>query len=110
MQRLFALVILLLFTSSLFVIPLHATPLSPGTPNTVDGTAQNELAPAEAPVQIQLSLTSERPELTESTRAEGTFTTFETSLPLLGEPGAPALPVVRKLVGIPAAVAPTVDA
>ncbi|MGH2543224.1 MAG: C25 family peptidase propeptide domain-containing protein, partial [Ardenticatenaceae bacterium] len=55
---------------------------------------------------IQLTLTSAQPQLRESTRPEGTFTTFEGLTSPLGEAGTPALPAVTELVGVPAG-APT---
>lgn len=88
-----ALLFCLLLTS--LSIPLQAAPPA---------------APLERPTSLHLSLTSELPRLKESVRAEGTFATFDSASPLVGEPGAPALPVVSQLVGIPAATSPHLDA
>ncbi|MGB0385211.1 MAG: C25 family cysteine peptidase [Ardenticatenaceae bacterium] len=61
------------------------------------------------PTSLQVSLLSEPVKLKESVRDEGTFTTFESTLPLAGETGMPALPLVTKLVAIPATSAPQVS-
>lgn len=92
-MRPFVQVALLLCLLVALSVPLHAAPPS---------------APADRPTSLRLSLTSEPPRLKESVRAEGTFATFDTASPLVGEPGNPALPVVSQLVGIPAATAPHV--
>ncbi len=102
MQRLLRSICLLTFLGSLLLVPLHAG-RAHADPSRSEVSAQTA-----GDVQVSVSLTSTQPSLRESQRADGTFTTFEGALS--GEPGAPALPVVSRLVGIPAAVAPKVAA
>ncbi len=98
MQRLLRILILTLFVSSTLLPPLYAA-----------AGLQTATPPADRPLSLTVSLRSEQPALKESTRAEGTFTTFDSPLPLLGQPGAPALPVVRQLVAIPTGSAPRLE-
>jgi hypothetical protein len=64
--------------------------------------------PNQKPTSLSVSLSSDPVELIESTRNGETFTSFAATVPVQGEPGAPALPVVSEVVGIPANAAPTV--
>jgi hypothetical protein len=64
--------------------------------------------PAQRPSSLMVSLSSEPVEIIESVHDGETFTTFSAVVPLQGEPGAPALPVVSQTVGIPANAAPAV--
>lgn len=65
--------------------------------------------PTQRPTSLSVSLASDAVELVESSQNGETFTSFSASVPLQGEPGAPALPVVSRVVGIPANAAPTVS-
>jgi hypothetical protein len=65
--------------------------------------------PTQRPTNVDVSLASDPIEIIESTRNGETFTSFGASVPLQGEAGAPALPVVSEIVGIPANVAPTLS-
>ena len=60
------------------------------------------------PFSLQVSLVSEPIKLKESVRKEGIFTTFDSTQPLAGETGMPALPLVSQFVAIPATTAPKV--
>jgi hypothetical protein len=97
MNRLLRTVTLWLFIVTTLLSPLHAAQPS---------QAQR---PPQLPESLQLSLSSEQPELKESERPEGIFTTFESTQPLMGEAGEPALPAVQKTVGIPSSTAPEVQ-
>src|SRR5688500_4599432 len=63
---------------------------------------------SQRPSSVPVSLSSDPIEIVETTRNGETFTSFGSAVPLQGEPGAPALPIVSKVVGIPANVAPSV--
>lgn len=86
----------------LFAASIIATPLSAATP-------MQEAPRSESGSRVTLALTSEPIRLVESQRAEGSFTTFDSALPLVGEAGSPALPTLTQLVGVPAGEAvPTI--
>ncbi|MCB9127910.1 MAG: hypothetical protein H6638_08405 [Ardenticatenales bacterium] len=53
-------------------------------------------------------LKADKPEVGEVQRATGTFTTLRSGDPLLGEEGAPALPIVRQWVAVPSVADPAV--
>ena len=55
---------------------------------------------------VHMQLESPSVTVKERVRQEGTFSTLETSLPLIGEPGSPALPIVTQMVGVPSYHAP----
>nr|MBA3533572.1 hypothetical protein [Ardenticatenales bacterium] len=94
MRNLLRLLWLCLFLVSTLAPPLYAAARLPESTSRPD--------------TLRLTLTSQRPHLTSERRADGLVTTFEGDLPLVGPPGAPALPVVGRLVGLPTRARPTV--
>lgn len=90
--------IALLLLSALLLNPTFAAP-----------PAADPALAAAATGEVTLSLVGERPTLVTRQRAEGTFSSFDSTLPLAADAGAPALPEVSRLVGIPALAAPTLS-
>ena len=55
---------------------------------------------------VNLEFSSASVTVKERVRKEGIFSAFETSLPLIGQPSEPALPIVTQMVGVPSRLAP----
>ncbi len=72
-------------------------------------TAAPSDIPSLGPTSLQLSLVSDAIKLKKSTRNGEIFTTFDSSHPLSGMTGMPALPLVTDFVAIPTSSAPDVS-
>ncbi|MGB0387458.1 MAG: C25 family cysteine peptidase [Ardenticatenaceae bacterium] len=98
MRKLPKLLIMCLFLLCLLVAPLSAA-----------YRAQRSVPSSSiSATSVHLNLISDSLTVRESAGKDGRLNTFETSLPRTGEPGERALPMVRRMVGVPSRSTPEV--
>jgi len=105
MRKLPKLLILWLVGLSLIAVPLQAASSSEKT--TISSLSSSSVH-LEFNSPSVSGLPSQPRPVKEQTYPDGTFTTFETSLPLIGQPSEPALPIMTQLVGVPSDQQPQV--
>ncbi len=84
---------------SLIAMPLQAA----SSPQSTISTLSSLSSPS-----VSIGFDSPLVSVKEQISPDGTFSTFDTSLPLIGQPSEPALPVMTQLVGIPSDQLPQV--
>ena len=99
MYKLPKLLILWLVGLSLIAMPLQAA--SSPQKSTISSLSSSS-------VHLEFNSPSVSIKEQEQIHPDGTFTTFETSLPLIGQPSEPALPIMTQLVGVPSDQMPQV--
>lgn len=99
MYKLPKLLMLWLVGLSLIAMPLEAASSPQSTISTISSLSSSS---------VHLEFNSPSVSVKEQIHQDGTFTTFETSLPLIGQPSSPALPIMTQLVGVPSDQIPQV--
>lgn len=107
MHKLPKLLILWLVGLSLVAMPLQAASSPQSTISTISSLSSSSVHLEFNSPSVSVKPSLPRP-VKEQIHPDGTFTTFETSLPLIGQPSEPALPIMTQLVGVPSDQIPQV--